>query len=524
VTTGGTRAGRQAGLLVPLFSCPSTRSWGIGEFGDLIPLAAWMRQAGLRLLQLLPLNELAPGQTSPYSATSAMALDPIFITVPAVPDFQAAGGEGVLDDLSRRVLTRAKTATRVDYRRVRVVKTAALRSAFEWFFENQWTRDSARAGELRRFIEEQRWWLDDYALFRALLHHAGGREWREWPEGARDRRPESIAEARRDHRQEILFRQYLQWIAHCQWRDARSAACEIRVYGDFPFGVAADSADVWAHQDLFRFDGTIGAPPDAFSDEGQNWRLPMYRWDAIAAGRFEWFTRRARRAADLFDGYRVDHVVGLFRTWMFPLDDRAPRFVPAEPADQIVQGEAVLRALLACGADVVAEDLGTIPEFVRAALSALEIPGYKVLRWEREWDTPGFPFRHPRDYPACSLATTGTHDTDALAEWWNLLDLSQRAALLTVCGCAGPDPAALFGPAVRDGLLEALYGSGSDLLVLPIQDVFGWTDRINVPAQVDEINWTWKLPWTVDVLDTQPEAVERAQTLSAWGSTHRRLT
>jgi 4-alpha-glucanotransferase len=399
----------------------------------------------------------------------------------------------------------------------------ALRAAFERFREEEWARDSARASDLRRFAEQQRWWLDDYALFRALQHTTGGGEWRDWPAGIRDRDPEAMVRARRDFNQEVLFRQYLQWIAQDQWQRARAAVRDIRVFGDFPFGVSADSADVWAHQDLFSFDGTIGAPPDAFSDKGQNWRLPMYRWDVMAARQYEWFAARARRAADLFDGYRVDHVVGLFRTWMFPLDHRSPRFIPAAEAEQNRQGNAVLRALMACGADVVAEDLGTIPDFVRAALRELNIPGYRVLRWEREWHTPRRPFKDPRDYPACSVATSGTHDTDTLAAWWNGLGIDLRTAVLTATGATASDAVAGFGPALRDQLIEALYASGSDLLVLPIQDVFGWTDRINVPAVIDGVNWTWKLPWAVDRVAAQPEAKARAEALTAWGARYGRL-
>ncbi|MCX6545702.1 MAG: 4-alpha-glucanotransferase [Acidobacteria bacterium] len=523
MTGGRSRTGRLAGLLVPLSSCPSTHSWGIGEFPDVPALAGWMRDAGLRLLQLLPLNEMAAGQSSPYSATSALALDPIFIAVPAVADFDVLGGEQALDAASRDMLADVKAATRVDYSHVRAIKSGALRAAFERFRVEEWARDSARAADLRRFADEQRWWLDDHALYRALQYVAGGKEWQAWPAGIRDRDPEALVRARRDLDQEILFRQYLQWIAHDQWQSARAAVRDIRVFGDFPFGVSADSADVWAHQDLFSFDGTIGAPPDAFSDEGQNWRLPMYRWDVMAARRYEWFAARARRAADLFDGYRVDHVVGLFRTWMFPPDDRPPHFLPSAEADQILQGQAVLQVLMAGGADVVAEDLGTIPDFVRAALRTLNIPGYRVLRWEREWLAPGRPFRDPCNYPACSVATSGTHDTDTLAAWWNRLDTDVRTAVLTATGATASDAGAGFGPALRDQLLEALYASGSDLLVLPIQDVFGWTNRINVPAVIDAVNWTWKLPWAVDRFTTQPEAEARAETLRTWGARHGRL-
>ncbi|MEI6669057.1 MAG: 4-alpha-glucanotransferase [Acidobacteriota bacterium] len=523
MTGGGTSGRRLAGLLVPLFSCRSTRGWGIGEFADLPILAAWMREAGLRLLQLLPLNEMAAGQRSPYSATSAMALDPIYISVDAVPDFQALGGEGALDARDRQTLAHLRSVCGVDYVGVREIKTAVLRASFRRFVDKEWLARSDRARDFGRFADQQRWWLDDYAVFRALHHTTGGGAWQDWPAGIRDRDPEALARVRRELEDEVLFRQYVQWIAHGQWLDARAAAHGVRLYGDFPFGVAADSADAWANQELFSFDSTIGAPPDAFSDEGQNWRLPMYRWDLMAAGQFEWFARRARRVADLFDGFRVDHLVGLFRTWAFPVDDRPPHFVPADQVAQDRQGRAVLSTLLATGADVVAEDLGTIPDFVRAALRALDVPGYRVLRWEREWDTKGQPFRDPRAYPACSLATSGTHDTETLAAWWNASDAIERTAALAATGVATLGADAAFLPDVLDCLLETLFASGSDLLVLPIQDVFGWTDRVNVPGLVDDINWTWTLPWAVDQFAAQPEARSRSAVLKTLSIRHNRL-
>ena len=169
---------------------------------------------------------------------------------------------------------------------------------------------------MRTFIGEQGWWLDDCALFRAAHHVTGGRPWTEWPAGMRDREQAAVAAFRRESGQEILFRQYLQWIAHEQWLKARHQSPGLRVSGDFPFGVAADSADVWANQDLFSFDGSVGAPPDAFSEGGQNWQLPVYRWDVMRERGYAWFGARARRASDLFDLVRVDHVVGLFRSWI----------------------------------------------------------------------------------------------------------------------------------------------------------------------------------------------------------------
>jgi 4-alpha-glucanotransferase len=519
---------RSAGLLLPLFSMPSSRSWGIGEFADLPILARWMRGAGLSLLQVLPLNEMAPGQASPYSAVSAMALDPIFISVPDVPDFHELGGEEALDTAARGLLDHARSSRRVDYWSVRTLKDRALRSAFRRFLRHEWAIDSDRATQFRAFSHEQAWWLDDYALYRAAQHVAGGQPWTAWPEALRSREPGAISAFRGESGQEVLYRQYLQWIAHEQWARGRRQSPGLRVSGDFPFGVAADSADVWANQDLFSFDGSVGAPPDAFSEDGQNWQLPVYRWDVMRARGYAWFGARAGRAADLFDLFRVDHVVGLFRSWIFPRDGRAPHFDPPGEPEQIAQGDAVLRAIVRSGAGVIAEDLGTIPQFVRHTLGELDLPGYRVMRWERFWDEPGQPFINPAEYPARSVATTGTHDTDTLAAWWQDAGQAERQAALTVAATAWRDqqPPSAGGdalpPAVRDALLETMFASGSDLLTLPFQDVFGWTDRINVPALIDDSNWTWRLPWAVDTLDAQPEAVERQEALRRWSERHAR--
>ena len=336
---------------------------------------------------------------------------------------------------------------------------------------------------------------------------------------------------RRESGQEILFRQYLQWIAHEQWLQARQQSPGLRVSGDFPFGVAADSADVWANQDLFSFDGSVGAPPDAFSEDGQNWQLPVYRWDVMRDARLR-VVRRPRPAG-----------VGPVRsrsasiTW-WACSDRgssratavAPHFEPTDERAQIAQGEAVLRTIISGGAGVIAEDLGTIPDFVRDTLGELGLPGYRVMRWERYWDEPGQPFIHPAEYPRLSVATTGTHDTETLAAWWQGAGEPERQAALGVAATAWRDAAVRrSAPEMHCRRRCAMRCSrrssprGSDLLTLPIQDVFGWPDRINVPALIDDTNWTWRLPWPVDALDTQPDAVERQQALRRWSERHARV-
>lgn len=512
--------GRHGGLVIPLFSIPSSASWGIGEIPDIPIFASWIASAGQGLLQLLPINEVAVGQTSPYSAMTAMAIDPIYIGVGTVPEFAASGGEAGMDAGWRDGLQQARGGRHVDYRLVRRLKRAALRSAFDRFRDDEWGRQTERAAAFARWADSQAWWLDDYALFRAIHAREEERAWTDWPEPVRTRDAAALEQASTELAGEILYRRWLQWIADDQWQAARRAMQPVALLGDLPFMVDGDSADVWANADAFRLDASVGAPPDAFSETGQNWGLPAYRWDVMREQAYRWLRARARRSADLYDGYRVDHLVGFYRTYVFPAAPEQPFFTPAAEEEQLQLGETLLRLFAEPGARIIAEDLGTIPPFVRASLARLAVPGYKVFRWEREWDEPGQPFRDPAAYPAASVAASGTHDTETVAEWWESLEPGEQDKVLQLPGIAAlvPDARAPlpFGPGLRDALLEVLVSSGSDFLLLPAQDVFGWRERINLPASQGDHNWTWRLPWPVDALGAQPEARERAATLAAW--------
>ena len=206
---------------------------------------------------------------------------------------------------------------------------------------------------------------------------------------------------------------------------------------------------------------------------------------------------RARRQVELYDGFRVDHLVGFYRTYVRPLDGRRPYFMPADEPEQIALGETVMRILVETDADVSVEDLGTVPDFVRESIARLGLPGYKVLRWEPA---------DPTLYPPLSVAMTGTHDTEPLAVWWESLTPEERARF-------GPDSVQYDG-AVRDYIVEKIYNAGSNLVLLPIQDAFGWRDRINLPATIGDANWTYALPWPCDTLAAQPEAVDCANWLA----------
>ena len=320
--------GRHTGLMVPLFSAASTRSWGLGELPDIVPLARWMETAGLDRLMLLPLGAMPDGETSPYSAISAMAIDPIHIALDDVDDFRRAGGTDALSPDARTSLDAARAGSAVEYAHVRRAKREALEIAFARFVRDEWEQLSLRASGLAAFIARERWWLDDYSLSRAVVEATGQPAWRDWDPALRDREPAALDEARRRLSRETLRHQYWQWLAETQWQAARAGARAygVTVLGDLPFVVGADSADVWARQREFMLDVSLGVPPDAFSESGQDWKLPTYRWDVIVADDFAWIRQRARRMAALFDGYRVDHLVGLYRTYGRPIGGGAALF------------------------------------------------------------------------------------------------------------------------------------------------------------------------------------------------------
>ncbi len=513
--------------MAPLFSLTSTGSWGVGEFLDLPRFAQWLQSAGQAFVQILPITEIPDAETSPYSGLTAMALDPIYISLPALEDFESIGGERWFSHDDRGAIDRMRGGSRVEHRYVRPFKTRWLRRAFERFTDVEIARRTPRAQRFTAFMQDEAWWLDDYALFQALRGRHASRPWWHWPKPLARRDAEALTQARRDLGAEIDYRKYVQWVAAEQWAQARRQSEPLQIFGDVPFMISGDSPDVWTEQEEFRFDGTVGVPPDAFSETGQDWGLPPWRWEVMAENDFQWMRRRARRSASLFDGLRLDHLVGLYRTFVRPLDPTVkPFFTPEDEAAQIELGERLVGLYQESGAEIVAEDLGTVPEFVRESLRRLGVPGFKVFRWERHWWTEGQPFVDPPGYPEASVATTGTHDTEPLACWWEDLSPEERGLILQIPAVRRylSEPAAsdslrmseALPREVNDALVRALVDAGSRLTILPMQDVFGWRDRINTPARVDDENWTWRLRWPVDRLGEIEEARARAEALASW--------
>lgn len=510
---------RLSGVTIPLFSVRTRTDWGIGQITDLPAVAALFLAAGQKLLQVLPTHELADGETSPYGALSAFAIDPIYITVEAALEVTPELVADALGDEGRRELDRVRAAKAVDYKAVRALKRRVLTKAFDRFRARELAKDTPRSRELFAFVERESAWLRDHALYAALRAKHNGYGWSTWPEEERDRSAAilALASSPRDDGDDglgtrVLEQMYLQWLAHEQWHHARQELKRMGVLlmGDMPFIVGSESADVWAHREQFQTDVSLGAPPDEFSADGQSWGLPAYNWAEMDKDNLAWLRARAAHTAELFDRFRIDHVVGFFRQWVTrepspesiekeASGSAAPKkrghFDPEREIDQRMRGDKVLRAMLeAAGAGtVIAEDLGVIPPFVRETMQRLDLPGYKVLPWERN---EHFIPHDPRSFPEVSVATWSTHDTLPITQWWYELQDWERERLAKL------DEIRLDLPEHdRElALVKLLFSSRSNLTLLLAQEVIGDKTRINLPGTVTADNWTWRLSRPIEDL------------------------
>jgi 4-alpha-glucanotransferase len=510
---------RQAGVVLPLFSLRTRRDWGIGQITDLPACAAFIRRAGHRLLQVLPPHELSAGETSPYGALTAFGLDPIYVDVDAVDDLDAAAIDEALGDEGRRARDAARAAERVDYEAVRRLKNRVLHAAFERFYEREWSRRTPRATAFSNFVRSEQDWLDDLALYTVFREGHGGWGWSTWPDDERDRSWSAIQKAQGDRTKRLLEIKYAQWLLDEQWSHARAKMRELGVelMGDVPFVVGIESADVWSHASQFQLHVSLGAPPDDFSAEGQDWGLPAYDWLAMEADDLSWIRQRTKRAARLYDRFRLDHVVGYFRQWVKPKQgSKRGRFDPEGPDAQRARGLRVLGATLdelptgdgnADAPRAIAEDLGVIPPFVRDVLKELGMPGYRVLPWERD----AARYRDPRAFPTASVASWSTHDTAPIDRWWDEFTDAERADLAKRAGVEVGAP-----PEVRTlALLGDLYRASSDLALVLGQELIGSRDRLNTPATVGPQNWSWRLPKPFEDLEADPAIASRLDAIRA---------
>lgn len=553
---------RLAGILVPVFSLRGEGDLGIGDTGALREFVRFASETGFGFVQLLPINETGP-DNSPYNAISSVAIEPTTIDCrpETLSDLDAAEFEEVTAGFDLDALRSGS----VDYEAARRLKMALLRTAYGNFIARVHGKVDVRSEDFDRFVAEEAAWLNDYCVFRHLMERNGGSQvWTGWKEAHQDRdaavaalteEAKSSPEVAAALDRELEFWAYVQWIAFGQWKEIAeyAAAKDVCLMGDIPFGISLFSCDVWAERGIFDLDWYGGAPPERlFKDDefvqkwGQNWGIPLYRWEVLERRDYAWWRRRIGKTVEIFGMFRVDHALGFYRIYSFPWNPvrnaeflplseeeaaarcggRLPGFRPrpddTEENKQLnrEEGEKYFRMILeaAGDAEVIAEDLGTVPDYVAPSLAELGIAGMKVPQWE-------FADGHVLDglrYPACSFAAYATHDHKPMPLQWQEAKRTMAEAeegtpewtaardfLLVLCAFAGIEAVDGVPPEysgeVWQRLFRALSLSHSDRIALMITDLLGQTDRINVPGVMDGTNWSYRLPATCHDLLVSPD-------------------
>lgn len=494
---------KTAGVLMPLYMMKGEGDWGIGDFSVLKEWVNYFASTGTGIVQILPINEMAPGQNCPYNALSAFAIDPVYISIKDVPE--AAGQK------AQEFIAKAKhlydfwhSADKVYYVMIRDAKQKALLHAFEYFIDSELAKNTERAQKFNDYCARQAHWLRSYALFRTLKDFYQWQSWTTWPEPLKNAEPAALAEFETQHKKHVTYFKYLQFLADEQIAQVTALAKEknVKFFGDIPFGINMDSADVWAERNNFNLNAEIGAPADQFSTEGQRWGLPAYNWDNMNGDGFSWWRRKITRACELYDIFRLDHLVGFFRTYIYDSPEDKGHFDIEGDQAQGHRGYLFLKMVKenALGKQSIGEDLGVIPNYVRSVMRDLELPGYKIVRWEREWDEQGQPYKDTRDYPWVSVAAVSTHDTETLADWWESMTLAERAPAWKMLSGLDTDGAVPFGVGTHETIIKKVLEAGSAIVLFSIQDITGGLDRINTPGIVSEENWSKKFDaYTTDI-------------------------
>ncbi len=483
---------RHRGINAPLFALRSAQSSGIGEYLDLVPLIDWCAEVGFDVIQLLPLNDSGM-ETSPFSALSAFALDPKYLSLQALPNVDKYANLSVLL-ASLRALN---GSPHVEYEKIYELKQLFMRQ----YVANEVSVIESTVG-YTQFLEENRW-LEGYCLFKALKSRYRGESWENWPFEERDPSPAVVAKLCQRDQSEVRYHQAVQYLCFSQLKQVREHAEARNVWlkGDIPILINRESADVWLHRNLFRLDLTAGAPPDIYSAVGQKWGFPIYHWPAHEKEQFNWWRERLRFVVNFYHIYRIDHIVGFFRLFAIPVDRPASEgfFQPDDKATWVAQGEKILEMMVRDNPLLpIGEDLGVIPSSVRATMRRMGIAGTKVLRWERLWDEQDQPFILPSEFDAISLTTISTHDSQTFRGWWD--DYPAEAA--AYAKARGWPFVQQWTPEIQRLTLLDAHDSKSlfhiDLLqeYLALFPELVWPtadeERINVPGTVERRNWRYR--------------------------------
>ena len=475
---------RSAGVLLSVTSLPSR--YGIGCFDrTAYDFVDWLAAAGQTYWQILPLGPTSFGSSddSPYQAYSAFAGNPYFIS---------------LDDLvAEGVLTRAECdaadfgsdPAKVSYEKLHENRLALLRRAYERSY-------ISKNGEYQQFLRDNSWWLADYALFMAVKGFFGGQPWNQWPQDIRLHWGFALDYYRRELYFDVEFQQYLQFKFFQQWGRLKAYANSkhIQIIGDIPIYVSPDSADVWAHPELFQLDennrprAIAGCPPDAFAAEGQIWGNPLYRWDYHRSTGYDWWISRLWANFRLYDVIRIDHFRGFDEYFSVPCGSKNALSGHWEKGPGMDFFWQVRRRL--GDRQLIAEDLGLMTDSVRWLVRESGYPNMKVLQFAFDVKDTGAGNDYlPHNYNNNCVVYTGTHDNETMAGWLTGLDAQTMTLVRDYLGDWHTPAEKLCGRMISLAMMSA-----ADTCIVPIQDHLGLDNgaRMNQPSTVGK-NWRWRM-------------------------------
>ncbi len=476
---------RRAGVLLAVSSLPGP--FGIGSLGqEARQFIDTLAATGQSWWQILPVVPTAFGD-SPYQSPSAFAGNPYLI------DPRLVYETGYMDKAALTAAVYDGPAHRVDYAFVRRSRRGLFQQALPRFIANPPTDFAA-------FCEKSPW-LEDYALFMAVKETHHGRPLWQWEEDIRHRRHAAVTRWRQRCREGILYHSMMQYFFYRQWQDLRAYAHSkgVRLMGDIPIYVAADSADVWANPHIFQLNNegqpaeVAGCPPDAFSTDGQLWGNPVYDWRALRLGGYRFWIQRLQHSFSLTDALRIDHFRGFTSYYSIPAGADNARTGQWKPGPGMSLWNAVARRL--GDLPIIAEDLGHMTPDVERLLADSGFPGMKVLQFAFDGnpDNPHLPYNHP----AHSVVYTGTHDNDTLMGWVNSLPTAQQNAMRRYLRVSPVE-------SLHHPLLAAALASPAAVCILPLQDILGLGSeaRMNTPSTLGD-NWLWRATPT-QIEATQP--------------------
>ena len=472
---------RAAGILLSVSSLPGR--FGIGCFSkSAYDFVDWLKEAGQTYWQILPLGPTSYGD-SPYQSFSTFAGNPYFISLDELIE------EGVLTEKECKNADFGKKADDIDYEKIYKKRYPLLRKAYER------SRVSENPDYVR-FVEENRWWLSDYALFMAVKDRFEGAPWTEWAEDIRLRWSNAMDYYRRELYYDIEFQQYLQYKFFGQWRRLKAYANEkgIRIIGDIPIYVAMDSADAWAHPELFQLDennvptAVAGCPPDGFSADGQLWGNPLYRWDYHQNTGYGWWMSRMWYCFQLYDVVRIDHFRGFDEYYSIPFGAENAKDGHWEKGPGIDLFRCMEQRL--GRHQVIAEDLGYVTDSVRKLVRESGFPGMKVLEFAFDSRDSGSANDYlPHNYIENSVAYTGTHDNETITGWFKSITKEERQMARDYL-CDQHTPA----KELYKSFIALVMRSNSRMCIVPMQDYMGLDNRcrMNQPSTLGK-NWKWRL-------------------------------